>query len=124
MRYANRAKNIENKAHVNEEPKDALLTRFQQEIDELRKQLEDAANGTVFILHIQKYLYQCYIFIYILAPTDSDNALSDELSSESGDEFDDLIEINGKLKKKKVYQTIFIFLYSIIKKNLICIYFY
>lgn len=45
LRYANRAKNIENKTHVNEEPKDALLTRFQQEIDELKKQLEDGVNG-------------------------------------------------------------------------------
>ncbi|CAG5037147.1 unnamed protein product [Parnassius apollo] len=44
LRYANRAKNIENKTHVNSEPGDALLTRFQQEIDQLKKQLEEAAN--------------------------------------------------------------------------------
>ncbi|KAL4714795.1 hypothetical protein ACJJTC_002654 [Scirpophaga incertulas] len=44
LRYANRAKNIENKTHVNNEPGDALLTRFQQEIDQLKKQLEEAAN--------------------------------------------------------------------------------
>ncbi|CAH0756808.1 unnamed protein product [Diatraea saccharalis] len=44
LRYANRAKNIENKTHVNNEPGDALLTRFQQEIDQLKKQLEDTAN--------------------------------------------------------------------------------
>ncbi|XP_077284900.1 kinesin-like protein 64D [Arctopsyche grandis] len=79
LRYANRAKNIENKAHVNEEPKDALLTRFQQEIDELRKQLEDAAN----------------------APPDSDNAISDDASSDSADDFDDLIDSNGQMKHKK-----------------------
>ncbi|CAK1597884.1 unnamed protein product [Parnassius mnemosyne] len=47
LRYANRAKNIENKTHVNSEPGDALLTRFQQEIDQLKKQLEEAANGYV-----------------------------------------------------------------------------
>ncbi|XP_037298933.1 kinesin-like protein KIF3A [Manduca sexta] len=41
LRYANRAKNIENKTHVNSEPGDALLTRFQQEIDQLKKQLEE-----------------------------------------------------------------------------------
>ncbi|XP_072941349.1 kinesin-like protein KIF3A [Epargyreus clarus] len=44
LRYANRAKNIENKTHVNSEPGDALLTRFQQEIDQLKKQLEESTN--------------------------------------------------------------------------------
>ncbi|XP_048003489.1 kinesin-like protein KIF3A isoform X4 [Leguminivora glycinivorella] len=44
LRYANRAKNIENKTHVNSEPGDALLTRFQQEIDQLKKQLEENEN--------------------------------------------------------------------------------
>lgn len=44
LRYANRAKNIENKTHVNSEPGDALLTRFQQEIDQLKKQLEESIN--------------------------------------------------------------------------------
>ncbi|XP_013195274.2 kinesin-like protein KIF3A [Amyelois transitella] len=44
LRYANRAKNIENKTHVNTEPGDALLTRFQQEIDQLKKQLEETTN--------------------------------------------------------------------------------
>ena len=41
LRYANRAKNIKNKAKINEDPKDALLRQFQKEIEELRKQLED-----------------------------------------------------------------------------------
>nr|CAD7459265.1 unnamed protein product [Timema tahoe] len=42
LRYANRAKNIKNRARVNEDPKDALLRQFQSEIQELRKQLDDA----------------------------------------------------------------------------------
>ncbi|KAF7989869.1 hypothetical protein HCN44_008543 [Aphidius gifuensis] len=41
LRYANRAKNIKNRARINEDPKDALLRQFQDEIEELRKQLED-----------------------------------------------------------------------------------
>lgn len=41
LRYANRAKNIKNKAKINEDPKDALLRQFQKEIEELRKQLQD-----------------------------------------------------------------------------------
>uniref|UniRef100_A0A914W778 Kinesin-like protein n=1 Tax=Plectus sambesii TaxID=2011161 RepID=A0A914W778_9BILA len=41
LRYANRAKNIKNAAHINEDPKDALLRKFQQEIEELKRQLQD-----------------------------------------------------------------------------------
>lgn len=41
LRYANRAKNIQNKAKINEDPKDALLRQFQKEIEELRKQLDE-----------------------------------------------------------------------------------
>lgn len=44
LRYANRAKNIKNRARINEDPKDALLRQFQVEIEQLRKQLEE--NGT------------------------------------------------------------------------------
>ncbi|XP_077983562.1 kinesin-like protein KIF3A [Glandiceps talaboti] len=41
LRYANRAKNIKNKAKINEDPKDALLREFQKEIEELRRKLEE-----------------------------------------------------------------------------------
>ncbi|XP_077566642.1 kinesin-like protein KIF3C [Stigmatopora nigra] len=39
LRYANRAKNIQNRPRVNEDPKDALLREFQSEIARLRAQL-------------------------------------------------------------------------------------
>lgn len=39
LRYANRAKNIRNRPRVNEDPKDALLREFQQEISRLKAQL-------------------------------------------------------------------------------------
>ena len=48
LRYANRAKDIKNKAKINEDPKDALLRQFQKEIDELKKQLQD--GGAPWIL--------------------------------------------------------------------------
>ena len=51
LRYANRAKNIRNRARINEDPKDALLRMCQKEIEELRKQLHD--GGTVFDIFIQ-----------------------------------------------------------------------
>ena len=46
LRYANRAKNIKNKARINEDPKDVLLRQFQKEIEELKKKLEE---GNVFL---------------------------------------------------------------------------
>lgn len=46
LRYASRAKNIRNKARINEDPKDALLKQFQKEIEELRRQLEEGLPTT------------------------------------------------------------------------------
>lgn len=36
LRYANRAKNIKNKPKINEDPKDALLREYQEEIKRLK----------------------------------------------------------------------------------------
>lgn len=47
LRYANRAKNIKNKARINEDPKDALLRQFQKEIEELKKKLEEGKHFLV-----------------------------------------------------------------------------
>jgi len=49
-RYANRAKNIKNKAKINEDPKDALLREFQKEIEKLRAQLAEGTMNTLFLL--------------------------------------------------------------------------
>lgn len=46
LRYANRAKNIKNKAKINEDPKDALLREFQKEIERLRAQLAEEGEGS------------------------------------------------------------------------------
>ena len=43
LRYANRAKNIKNKPKINEDPKDAMLREFQEEIARLKERL--AASG-------------------------------------------------------------------------------
>lgn len=45
LRYASRAKNIKNKPKINEDPKDAMLREFQEEIARLRSQLENAGAG-------------------------------------------------------------------------------
>eukprot|EP00054_Salpingoeca_dolichothecata_P024883 m.171183 g.171183 ORF g.171183 m.171183 type:complete len:769 (-) comp25172_c0_seq2:254-2560(-) len=44
LRYANRAKNIKNKPKINEDPKDALLREFQEELARLQEEL--AKKGT------------------------------------------------------------------------------
>mmetsp|Transcript_6750 Transcript_6750/g.9930 ORF Transcript_6750/g.9930 Transcript_6750/m.9930 type:complete len:600 (+) Transcript_6750:267-2066(+) len=41
LRYANRAKNIKNKPVINEDPKDAMLREYQEEISKLRAQLSN-----------------------------------------------------------------------------------
>jgi kinesin family protein 3/17 len=45
LRYANRAKNIKNKPKINEDPKDAMLREFQEEIARLKAALEAQAGG-------------------------------------------------------------------------------
>lgn len=45
LRYASRAKNIANKPKINEDPKDAMLREYQNEIDMLRKMLEKSGGN-------------------------------------------------------------------------------
>ena len=50
LRYANRAKSIKNKPVVNEDPKDAMLREYQNEIEKLRKALENKQNGNTTVV--------------------------------------------------------------------------
>ena len=45
LRYAQRTKQIKNQPKVNEDPKDALLREYQEEIDKLRQMLEQQGTG-------------------------------------------------------------------------------
>ena len=47
LRYASRAKNIQNKPTVNEDPKDALLKQYEDEITQLRNLLAQYQAGEV-----------------------------------------------------------------------------
>jgi hypothetical protein len=47
LRYANRAKNIKNKPIINEDPKDAVIREFQEEIARLRAQLSQMPSQGV-----------------------------------------------------------------------------
>jgi len=57
LRYANRAKNIQNHAKINEDPKDALLREFELEILRLKKQLFE--DGTLDDNHIEGHTEEC-----------------------------------------------------------------
>ena len=45
LRYASRAKQITNKPTINEDPKDALLKKYEDEITQLKKLLAQYQNG-------------------------------------------------------------------------------
>lgn len=45
LRYASRAKSIKNKPVVNEDPKDALLRQYENEIKALKEMLEKMQSG-------------------------------------------------------------------------------
>jgi len=47
LRYANRAKSIQNKPKLNEDPKDALLREYQEEIQKLKAALELQGGGGI-----------------------------------------------------------------------------
>jgi len=45
LRYASRAKQIQNKPRINEDPKDAMIREFHDEISRLREQLASMTGG-------------------------------------------------------------------------------
>jgi kinesin family member 17 len=45
LRYASRAKSIQNKPKINEDPKDAMLREYQNEIEKLKNLLENSKGG-------------------------------------------------------------------------------
>ncbi len=45
LRYAARAKSIKNKPKINEDPKDALLKEYEEEIKKLKEMLSKMAQG-------------------------------------------------------------------------------
>lgn len=46
LRYANRAKNIQNQPRINEDPKDALIRQYQEEIERLKTLLVEQTHKT------------------------------------------------------------------------------
>lgn len=87
LRYAGRAKNIQNAAHINNEPKDALLRHFQEEIEDLKRQLEEG--------------------IFEVGSADEDGEDDEEEVEEDDDEIDieEETEVKKDSKKKKSTKT-------------------
>ncbi|XP_042308067.1 kinesin-like protein KIF17 isoform X3 [Sceloporus undulatus] len=75
LRYAHRAKNIRNKPRINEDPKDALLREYQEEIKKLRAILAQQMN--ISNLHVSVKLSQ------LLPSEDAQPEVEPELSLES-----------------------------------------
>ena len=50
LRYASRAKNIQNKPRINEDPKDAMIREFHDEITRLRMELEKFGGGNLLAM--------------------------------------------------------------------------
>lgn len=94
LRYANRAKNIKNKPKVNEDPKDAMLREFQEEIKRLKKMLEEGGqvneNGEI-VQEVEE------VEEIEVEETDSDSA---------GDENTDHSKKKSKSSKKKVTKKV------------------
>ena len=53
LRYANRAKNIKNSPKINEDPKDALLNKYLDEIKDLKRLLQNLKEGKEITLPLQ-----------------------------------------------------------------------
>jgi hypothetical protein len=47
LRYANRAKNIQNKPKINEDPKDTMMRELREQVEMLKKMLENQGNGSI-----------------------------------------------------------------------------
>ena len=56
LRYANRAKNIQNKPKINEDPKDALLRQYQDEIKKLKVCLHE-----IFLWTVSEFVFLGYV---------------------------------------------------------------
>jgi len=54
LRYAARAKNIQNKPRINEDPKDALLREYENEIKSLKSMLEKLMKGGMQMRELQE----------------------------------------------------------------------
>ncbi|KAJ3211409.1 Kinesin-like protein kif3b [Entophlyctis luteolus] len=82
LRYANRAKNIKNKPKINEDPKDAMLREYQDEINKLRQALEAKQKGTKVV----KKVVRKKIMKKVKKPESSPGRIGRQIRDESDSE--------------------------------------
>ncbi|KAJ3084839.1 kinesin-domain-containing protein [Rhizoclosmatium globosum] len=85
LRYANRAKNIKNKPKINEDPKDAMLREYQEEINKLKQALEAKQKGTTVI----KKVVRKKIMKKVKKPSDSGQGRGSSGGDNDSDSSDD-----------------------------------
>ena len=102
LRYAARAKAITNKPKVNEDPKDALLKQYEQEIQKLKSMLENMNNGKGVpqanpVASLQQWGHQEGIKI------DLDSSIGRKDAKQQEESVDDLIrKLNARGTKVKI----------------------
>eukprot|EP00049_Salpingoeca_infusionum_P002080 m.53909 g.53909 ORF g.53909 m.53909 type:complete len:1163 (-) comp11376_c0_seq3:388-3876(-) len=98
LRYANRAKNIKNKAVINEDPKDALLRQYQEEIKALKAMLEGQLDPTMLAALTSGALQQSQ------APAPTTTSAASRRASTGGEQAvssEQLAEIEARITAEK-----------------------
>ena len=91
LRYADRAKNIKNAPKINEDPKDAMLRQYQEELAQLKQALREASGG-------QELNFTSLENDNIIS-SDSKKKIQ-ELESKFKEEKDKILKMNEEEKKK------------------------
>ena len=104
LRYASRAKLIKNAPKINEDPKDALLRQYEEEIKKLKEQLANGGNGgnVEKVKKIKKKKKK---------PKNEDNEENDndngeEEENEEGDNYNDFALIMDDPEKQKLKEKL------------------
>ncbi|XP_030747526.1 osmotic avoidance abnormal protein 3 isoform X2 [Sitophilus oryzae] len=105
LRYANRAKNISNKPKVNEDPKDALVRQYQEEIERLKSMLTSRPDlNTVQVVDLigsNENLDQIEINKKLELKNSELDAKRDKLLQEYQSEMDKLRNLHESEKNEK-----------------------
>ncbi len=98
LRYASRAKNIQNKPRINEDPKDTMIREFQDEIARLKAELEQFSGGRLNfdgpvgpdgkqVIEVEKYVH--------VENKERMKAMEDQLESEK-------LQIKKQFEKERI----------------------
>ena len=107
LRYASRANSIKNAPKINEDPKDAKIRQYEQEIQNLKKMLDKFSNGSLPQSNVnisfenddeKKILYEKIHYLENL--TTSQPSKTNNISNEESKKFQEYREKNTKVVEK------------------------